>query len=781
MRACFYTRVLFFLVIFANTMITKQKLSIKSSMKILRTKALSIVAVLLLMVQGVWAQGVLTTDAMIRVAEQKNKLERMTVDGKMMSPAQQPRLTLVVKVADENAADTYARLREQGVTIRGRIGQQAIVQVPIDKVETVAQMDGILRVDVGHQGQLKTDVSREVTGVNQLNGSNPSVPSPFTGKGVTVCVVDIGIDFNHPAYKDAQGRSRIKCVYNVFSDKGRKFEYDDPVAGHIEFLGSVFDTPELISKLVYDTRTMAHGAHTTGIAAGSLTPQGFGGMAPDADIVYVAMSTLYTEDDMDTDTGIPEQGNPLEDPSPKDLEEMGQLVEQFLAFADAYAQQSNQPLVVSCSLGYHLGPHDGTGAVPEAISALSKHAIPVFSSGNEGGKPIHIQYEFTADKPSSSVGLPRSLASLGDEDPDPENPLMWYFSDGIKGYTHPGQGGEIDLRLNVVTHDKNNNIIENVWSSPVINTTVGASDQVVMINSADYPEVEKYFRGKVYVATRTRSNGQLELTIIPKALCKEQRDVASYALTLTVTGSPGITLDIWNNSAKFMPIVSEGYLVGDALISGSDWSSTSDVISVGAWCANTTARANEQGKEDEDESKTYTLGDIAYFSSYGMMPNGVAQPTVCAPGVNVVSAGSQYVDAANGATPKYIDTMTWQGYPYVNMSGTSMACPTVSGIIALWLQANPKLTLADVKDVLANSCDNDEFTAKNPIRWGYGKINAKKGLDYIQQASGIVEMEDVRSKMSDVWYTLDGRRTVNGQKPTAKGLYIYNGRKTIIK
>ena len=182
-----------------------------------------LLVILLAYALGVDAQGVMTTDAMIRVAEQKTKVERMAVDGKKMSPAQQPTLTLVVKVADENAADTYARLRAQGVTIRGRIGQQAIVQVPLDKVEAIAQVDGVLRVDVGHKGELKTDVSREVTSVNLVNGSNPTVPSPFTGKGVTVCVMDMGIDFKHPAFKDAQGRSRIKCVYNAQSDKGRKF------------------------------------------------------------------------------------------------------------------------------------------------------------------------------------------------------------------------------------------------------------------------------------------------------------------------------------------------------------------------------------------------------------------------------------------------------------------------------------------------------------------------------------------------------------------------------
>ena len=738
---------------------------------------------------GIEAQGVMTTDAMIRLAEQKAKVERKAAGGMKMSPAQQPVLTLVVKVADEHAADTYARMRELGVTIRGRVGQQAIVQVPLDKVETIAQMDGILRVDVGHKGELKTDVSREVTGVSLINGSNPTVPMPLTGKGVTVCVVDVGMDFNHPAFKDEQGRSRIKCVYNTRSDKGRKFSYDDPVAGHIEFPGSVFDTPELISKLVYDTGLSPHGAHTTGIAAGSMSPQGFCGMAPDADIVYVAMATLFTEDDVNAGTGNMEEDDTQGDPNPQDLDTTCQLVEQFLAFADAYAQQSDQPMVVSCSLGYHLGPHDGTGAVPEAISAISKHAIPVFSCGNEGGTPLHVQYQFADDKPSFSIGLSPSFGKLDFVDPDPENPFLWAFNTGVKGYTYPGQGGEIGVSLNVVGRDNNLSIVDYVWSSPVVKTTVGDPDQVVIINTADYPEVETYCRGKVYVATHTRANGQLELTIIPKVFCKEKKNFASYALALSVSGSPGTGINLWNSSLKFMSYKGEDYIEGDDLMSGSDWSSTPDVISVGAWCANTTMRANEQGKEDEDNSQKYTLGDIAYFSSYGTMPNGVAQPVVCAPGIDVVSAGNQYndtfsLDGTPVPKPNYLESMTWQGYPYVCLSGTSMACPTVSGIIALWLQADPTLTVADVKEILENTCDNDEFTAKNPIRWGYGKINAKRGLDYLQQTTGIVELEDGRRKMEDGrrmaddgWYSLDGRR-LSGQ-PTQRGIYIYKGRKTV--
>ena len=45
--------------------------------------------------------------------------------------------------------------------------------------------------------------------------------------------------------------------------------------------------------------------------------------------------------------------------------------------------------------------------------------------------------------------------------------------------------------------------------------------------------------------------------------------------------------------------------------------------------------------------------------------------------------------------------------------------------------------------------------------------------------TGIQTMPDVRSKMSDVWYTLDGRKLQG--KPTQKGVYIYKGIKVVIK
>ena len=45
--------------------------------------------------------------------------------------------------------------------------------------------------------------------------------------------------------------------------------------------------------------------------------------------------------------------------------------------------------------------------------------------------------------------------------------------------------------------------------------------------------------------------------------------------------------------------------------------------------------------------------------------------------------------------------------------------------------------------------------------------------------TGIESMEDVRSQMEDVYYTIDGRKV--DSKPTQRGIYIKNGKKIVVK
>jgi subtilisin family serine protease len=153
----------------------------------------------------------------------------------------------------------------------------------------------------------------------------------------------------------------------------------------------------------------------------------------------------------------------------------------------------------------------------------------------------------------------------------------------------------------------------------------------------------------------------------------------------------------------------------------------------------------------------------------------VAQPTVAAPGTNVVSSLNHY-----NCDQEIAESMQWQGYPFGAMSGTSMSCPTVSGIIALWLQADPTLTLDDIKEVLAATSRHDGFTAVDPIKWGYGKIDAAAGIEYIKRTTAVSSIEcDEPAVDSNLWFDIIGRNY--NAKPTAPGIYINSGKKYIIK
>jgi serine protease AprX len=123
-------------------------------------------------------------------------------------------------------------------------------------------------------------------------------------------------------------------------------------------------------------------------------------------------------------------------------------------------------------------------------------------------------------------------------------------------------------------------------------------------------------------------------------------------------------------------------------------------------------------------------GNLANFSSRGIRDGGgeveiggellswVDRPNIVAPGVSVISARAKSDPLS---TLSLLDgDPTWVYYHA--LSGTSMAAPHVSGIVALMLEANPMLSWRDVIEILEATATN--MPGRESWEVGAGYVNA---------------------------------------------------------
>ena len=401
--------------------------------------------------------------------------------------------------------------------------------------------------------------------------------------------------------------------------------------------------------------------------------------------------------------------------------------------------------------------------MPELIDELSHHVIPVLSVGNEGNKMLHIYKAFDEENSNLKAFLPRAFPFF-----DEQGNISRSIESALCGYSRNvlGENDTLSVQIGMLNRSSD----EIVWQTAPLTITPSQEEVHIEVLSDDDEILGEYMHGGIVFIYGNVIDGKLELHTIVNGILDRR-----WPFFISLSSSSPIEMDLWETTAGFDAFDNmEGYTYGDSDISCGDWTSTPNVISVGDYVANTTKRVYTG--DVSDESGNYTLNNITLYSSYGVSINGVAQPTVTAPGTNVVSSLSHYT-----CNQEIAEWMQWQGYPYGAMSGTSMSCPTVSGIIALWLQADPTLTLDDIKEVLAATSRNDEFTVDNPIRWGYGKIDAAAGIKFIKKATTAVNsIESDQSIVdSNLWFDITGR-TYNS-RPTAPGIYINSGKKYIIK
>ena len=102
-----------------------------------------------------------------------------------------------------------------------------------------------------------------------------------------------------------------------------------------------------------------------------------------------------------------------------------------------------------------------------------------------------------------------------------------------------------------------------------------------------------------------------------------------------------------------------------------------------------------------------------------------------------------------------------------------MAAPVVAGVIALWLQARPDLSPADVMDVLRATCRRPDPSLTYPNNlYGYGEIDAYRGLLYLLGIDGIADLSHQQPTRATFSIDAQGCVTIHLAAPASRPFSI---------
>ncbi len=614
---------------------------------------------------------------------------------------------------NEGRGDAIEQLQSAGVIVNCCFDGFVTAQIPVNHLAAVSQLPCVADVEISGRMVLCTDSTLSVTHAGKvLDGIHNGLPQSYDGTGVIVGIFDVGFDYQHLAFKrsDDASRTRIVRVYSTTDRSGHVARFNKT----IRLPGSVFMGDE-IDALVTDNSSSSHGTHTASIAAGGHV-NGYGGMAPGADIVLCALSVL------DGTISATEIAN-------------------CMRYVDSYADSVGKPCVMSMSISAFSGAHDGKDYLSSVASQLlGPGRFFVFAAGNNGGV--------------------RTYSSKNATQEDPLNLLFTYnnSTDADSTYNYRLAMADVWMRGTSPNVQYRFHFLDQ-WTGKIVwESDVFTSSKVI-----DIAQLSDYFTFNSSVDTTGYLKGQVnysvygkkyELSLTVRNLINKEYTTVNkikkgrYAIGVSIwsgnnypthvdawTSNSGTGFSQWNAPVTTM----SGAMMTDYYVPASDVCSINShavcdsIISAGAYVSRNSYYSLFRGKTITDNS--LTIGDIAPFSSYqaqGMGPTGKALPTVCAPGCYVIAAVSRYSPYARSSNSLTV-MKAGDGHYWGAMSGTSMATPTVAGILAQWLQAKPDLSIAEAKEIMAQTAIRDNYTqGANAAHFGAcGKIDALAGMKLI--------------------------------------------------
>ena len=289
---------------------------------------------------------------------------------------------------------TLERVRTRAVYVTELTGGYAIIQIKESQIKELAAFPEVEFIEKPKSLYFQIENGRRVSCIDEVQAA-PFFPSigqeglednqqkkqsfPLLGKDVLIGIVDSGIDYENPDFRNADGTTRILALWDQTLQNGKP-----PQGYHI---GTEFTSEQINEALRMEVReeryrivpsrdASGHGTAVAGIAAGNGRGSKNGkyrGAAPEAGLLIVKMGGAG-------ETGFPRTT---------------QLM-RGVDYIVRKAEELKKPVAINISFGNTYGSHDGTSLVERYLNTVSerwKNVICV-GSGNEGTTAGHAAGEY---------------------------------------------------------------------------------------------------------------------------------------------------------------------------------------------------------------------------------------------------------------------------------------------------------------------------------------------------------------------------------------------------
>lgn len=290
------------------------------------------------------------------------------------------------------------RLQEEiGFAAEELLAGYAIVRIAPELAPLLLSAEEILWTEVPARVYTEVTGGKRAACITALQGQRPDL----TGRGVLVAIIDSGIDYMHPDFRNEDGTTRIAALWDQTAQ-----EEGEPPAGY--FSGTLYTRERIDAALRGERRAdgrslipeidlSGHGTHVAGIAAGNGRASGgrYRGVAYESTLLVVKLGGTQT------------------DPFPQTTNLM-----EAVDFCVRYAADAGLPLSVNISFGNSEGAHDGRSLLEtylDAVSLYGRNSICI-GTGNDGNAGLHVGGSLMDSTENGRLTETEILLAVGSEE-----------------------------------------------------------------------------------------------------------------------------------------------------------------------------------------------------------------------------------------------------------------------------------------------------------------------------------------------------------------------------